>query len=303
MPASSRPLDAVHARTAAAQAARSSSSDVGRRRGTTSVEFVRKTSRPPGRSSRAASGIHCVRVGPERRAVLREREIERRIRQRHRLGRRLDERELDPCLRLHAPRRRELRGRRVDADGSRAAPREPRGEVRRAAAELDDVEAVDVAEAADVGSAMPNTPHDDLPLGSPGRSAFASVNSAFGCVHCATFAATESAQDQASSSAENQSAISRSADSGESEPWTRLSGIDIARSPRIEPGSASAGFVAPIVLRSVAIAPSPSTTSAQRRPRRDELDELAEERLLLVLGVVRLAELAARGEELARARP
>ena len=35
-----------------------------------------------------------------------------------------------------------------------------------------------------------------------------------------------------------------------------------AKSPRIEPGSASAGFVAPIVVRVVAIAPSPSSTSA-----------------------------------------
>ena len=69
-----------------------------------------------------------------------------------------------------------------------------------------------------------------------------------------------------SSSLENQSAISRSADSGESEPWTRLSGIDIARSPRIVPGSAFAGFVAPIVLRMVAIALSPSTTSAHVGP-------------------------------------
>jgi hypothetical protein len=45
-----------------------------------------------------------------------------------------------------------------------------------------------------------------------------------------------------------------------------LSGIDIARSPRIVPGSAFAGFVAPIVLRIVAIAPSPSTTSAHVGP-------------------------------------
>jgi len=60
----------------------------------------------------------------------------------------------------------------------------------------------------------------------------------------------------------NQSPISRSADSGESEPWTRLFGIASANSPRSDPGSASAGFVAPIVLRAVAIAPSPSKTSA-----------------------------------------
>src|SRR5437588_5592965 len=37
-----------------------------------------------------------------------------------------------------------------------------------------------------------------------------------------------------------------------------------------------------------------------RRPRGAERDELAEERLLLVLGVMRLAQIAARGEELAR---
>jgi len=42
----------------------------------------------------------------------------------------------------------------------------------------------------------------------------------------------------------------------------RLFGIEVAKSPRIVPGSASAGFVAPIVFRIVAIAPSPSTTSA-----------------------------------------
>src|SRR5207302_11118876 len=65
---------------------------------------------------------------------------------------------------------------------------------------------------------------------------------------------------------QNQSAISRAADSGESEPCTRLSGIETARSPRIVPGAAFAGSVAPIVERIVAIAPSPSTTSAQVGP-------------------------------------
>jgi hypothetical protein len=45
-----------------------------------------------------------------------------------------------------------------------------------------------------------------------------------------------------------------------------LSGIEEARSPRIVPGAAFAGSVAPIVARSVAIAPSPSTTSAQVGP-------------------------------------
>ena len=44
-----------------------------------------------------------------------------------------------PRLRAAAPRRLELRRREVDADDARAAPREPGAEVRRPAAELDDV--------------------------------------------------------------------------------------------------------------------------------------------------------------------
>src|SRR5918997_4207744 len=50
---------------------------------------------------------------------------------------------------------------------------------------------------------------------------------------------------------------SRSALSGESEPWTRLSGMLRARSPRIVPGAASAGLVAPIRVLMAFIAPSP----------------------------------------------
>ena len=49
-------------------------------------------------------------------------------------------------LALHLPRGLELRRRDVDADRSRAATREPGGEVRRAAAELDHVLAVDVGQ-------------------------------------------------------------------------------------------------------------------------------------------------------------
>ena len=69
--------------------------------------------------------------------------------QRHVLGARLDERELEPVLLLAAARGLELGRRHVDADRPRAAPREPGREVGRAAAELDDVEAVDVAERAE----------------------------------------------------------------------------------------------------------------------------------------------------------
>ena len=44
----------------------------------------------------------------------------------------------------------------------------------------------------------------------------------------------------------NQISISRSADSSESEPWTMLKVTSRAKSPRIEPGAASTGLVAPI---------------------------------------------------------
>ena len=67
---------------------------------------------------------------------------------------------------------------------------------------------------------------------------------------------------QTSPASPNQSSTSRCADSGESEPCTRLSGIASARSPRIVPGAAVAGFVAPIVVRTTEIADSPSSTSA-----------------------------------------
>src|SRR5207248_9815949 len=87
---------------------------------------------------------------PEGGAVLGEREIERRVRQWNILGRCLDERKFEPSLRLHAPRRLELRRRRIDADRPRAPSRQPRGEVCGAAAELDDVETIDLADTPDL---------------------------------------------------------------------------------------------------------------------------------------------------------
>lgn len=51
---------------------------------------------------------------------------------------------------------------------------------------------------------------------------------------------------QASPSSGKKISISRAAELGESEPWTRLNVISVAKSPRIEPGAASSGFVAPI---------------------------------------------------------
>src|SRR5271154_4340766 len=47
-------------------------------------------------------------------------------------------------------------------------------------------------------------------------------------------------------------AISRPADSWESDPWTRFSLVSMARSPRIVPGSASAELVTPMRVRTTA---------------------------------------------------
>ena len=88
----------------------------------------------------------AVRVAPEARSVLGDGEVERCVGERHLLGVRLDQRELEPGLLLHPTRRLELRRRDVDADRPRTLPREPGGEVRRPAAELDHVESRDVTE-------------------------------------------------------------------------------------------------------------------------------------------------------------
>ena len=60
------------------------------------------------------------------------------------------------------------------------------------------------------------------------------------------------------------------------------------RSPRIVPGAASAELVAPIRVRTMGWAPSPSTTIATIGLRVMKLDEVGEERLAVVLGVVLL---------------
>ena len=65
-----------------------------------------------------------------------------------------------------------------------------------------------------------------------------------------------------------------------------------AKSPRIEPGLASSGFVAPITCRAASIADSTLEHHRYERAGGDEADELLEERLALVLGVVLARELA-----------
>ena len=72
----------------------------------------------------------------------------------------------------------------------------------------------------------------------------------------------------------------------------------IAKSPRIEPGAASSGFVAPMSWRAALTASWPSRTSGDERAAGDEVHELAEERPLGVLGVVRLGRVARRDEVL-----
>jgi hypothetical protein len=102
-----------------------------------------------------------VRIGPDRRAVLRDDEIERLVRERHRLGARLEQRELEAELHLHRARGLELRGSDVDSRHTRALPGEPGGEVRRPAPQLDDVLAGHVRQRMHLGIRnLPDAPGD-----------------------------------------------------------------------------------------------------------------------------------------------
>src|SRR5207253_5757152 len=72
-----------------------------------------------------------------------------------------DQRKLESGLALEPPSRHELRGRWVDADNARAAAREPRREICRAAAELDDVEVTHIAEDVELRfRGFPDSPGD-----------------------------------------------------------------------------------------------------------------------------------------------
>ena len=85
-------------------------------------------------------------VAPDRRAVLRERQVEGLVAERHRLGARVDERELHAVLALELPRGVELRLGDVEAQRPRAHPGKPRAPVARTAAQVDHVEAADLGE-------------------------------------------------------------------------------------------------------------------------------------------------------------
>ena len=54
--------------------------------------------------------------------------------------------------------------------------------------------------------------------------------------------------------------------SGLSEAWTRFWAVSTAKSPRIEPGAASWGRVAPFIARTIEIAFGPSSTAATSGP-------------------------------------
>ena len=93
--------------------------------------------------------------------------------------------------------------------------------------------------------------------------------------------------------------ISRWADSSESEPCTRFSVNSVPRSPRIVPGAASRGLVAPIIVRTTFhVSSGPSSTKHQRGAAADELHQLVVERLALVLLVVPAGGLGVDGAQL-----
>lgn len=89
-------------------------------------------------------------------------------------------------------------------------------------------------------------------------------------------------------------AISRAADSSESEPWTMLKVTSRAKSPRIDPGAASTGWW----RRSAGGLDGFGAfeDSSDQRAAGDEVNQLAEEGLFAVLGVVLVGNLLASGQ-------
>src|SRR4051812_2533517 len=146
-------------------------------------------------------------------------------------------------------------------------------------------------------SAMPKTPHSRA--GSfQASDALASVYSRFVFVHCATFAATRSASELIGGEPERDLALGRLRRVGAVDEVVRHRAREVAanRARLRIGGGRRADRLAH--RRDCAFA---FHDERPGRARRDELDELAEERLLAVLAVVLLAELAAHGEQLARA--
>ena len=125
----------------------------------------RKISRPPGRRTRAASGIQ--RYGSHQMAapyslIARS---NAGVGDGYRLGAAVDQREVEVMLVLKGARGRELVLRQVDADGPRPAARQPRRDIGGAAAQLDGVEPMDVGEEMRLG--LRNAPYPPGRLRSP----------------------------------------------------------------------------------------------------------------------------------------
>ena len=242
---------------------------------------------PAGPQQPMRLGQPAVRVAPDAGPVLGHGEVEALRRERDVLGARLDERELEPELLLAAPRRRELRRGHVDADRPRAAAGEPGGDVGRAAAELDDVEAVDVAERAErrLGDAE-DAPGDLLARPRVARAARRCTRRSPSSRPRGCGARRRRGRDGHRRPSGKNSCSSRRALFRESEPWTTFSERSVARSPRIVPGAESAGFVAPISAADAGDRVLAADGEREHGPGGDEVDELAVERLASMLGVV-----------------
>ena len=127
----------------------------------TSGVLVRNHSRPAGTQEPRRLGDPRLGIAPQARAVLRDRDVEGVVGQRHRLGAALDEREVEAVLGLQRARRGELLRSDVDADRARSAARQPRRDVGRAAAELDHVAPVDLGQRAQARLGdLPRAPGD-----------------------------------------------------------------------------------------------------------------------------------------------
>ena len=213
----------------------------------------------------------AVRVGPVARAVSGEREIEALVRERHILGARLHERELDPGLE-HAPAGGvELRRCDVHSNGPGAEPRETCGLECRAAPELYDIEAGDVAEDTELALRDAEDPPRELWI----RPCAERIG--IGVLRILRRPELAIASDVVllRQDRRERTARARAARSPSSPSRGRCSRrARGAKSPRIVPGAESSGFVAPIIVRTTEIADSPLTASASTGP--DEMKSTTE---------------------------
>ena len=294
-----RRLDPVHAEVRLDAAARSYASASSSQASQTSGVAPLNANRPPGRSSRAASGT--VRYGSAKVIAPQSHMTTSNDAscERHRLRARVQEREVDARLRVGSPGVLEPGGRVVEPDGPRAGARGARATTRRRRSR---------ARATSRPATSPRTFSSrlgNLPE-APARSPAAMKRGVPLVVRVALpvpeLAVPPRVRRQSVRRAHRRRtrARSRAAPTRASRSRGRgCSASRCAKSPRIVPGAASAGFVAPIVVRIVAIAPSPSTTSAQVGAEVMKSTSSPKNGFSRVLGVVLLAELLGDAEQLA----